>query len=371
MTKMLADRIYAALKEHDVPFSKVRREYGRIFIETAEAERAAQVASKVFGVVSTSPVVETTADIKDILDVGEKLALTKFKKGRTFAIEGRRSGTHNYSSQEIRGLMGERLLEGHPELELTVDLSNPEQSIYLEVREERTYIFTETIKGVGGMPTGTQGKVVCTVSTGLDSPIAAFKIMKRGTIPVFVYYDNSPHSNEKCAEIAIKQAQLLANYIYGYEVKLYIVPHWPDLEEALAKGPEKMTCIFCKRNMMKMAREIAILENADAIVTGEIIGEQASQTTANLKVLDEAVADFPILRPLAGDDKVDIEHMAQEIGTYEFAKDGIQCCDLAPKYPALAAKLEDAICAEEQMDKSILETEIKNARIIVLRNGQK
>ena len=371
MTKMLAERIHAALKEHDVPFDKVRREYGRIFIETSAAERAAQVASRVFGVVSTSPVVTTSAEVKDILDVGEKLALAKFKKGHSFAVDGRRSGTHDYSSQEIRGLLGERLLEGHPELELSVDLSNPEQSIYIEVRDEKAYIFTETVKGVGGMPTGTQGKVVCTVSTGLDSPIAAFKIMKRGTIPVFVYYDNSPHSSEGCTEIAIKQTQHLANYIYGYEVKLYVVPHWPDLEEAIDKGPVKMTCIFCKRNMMKMAREIAILENADAIVTGEIIGEQASQTTANLKVLDEAVADFPILRPLAGDDKVDIERMAQEIGTYEFAKEGIQCCDLAPKYPALAAKLEDVLCAEEQMNRSILETEVKNAKVIMLRNRPK
>jgi thiamine biosynthesis protein ThiI len=123
--------------------------------------------------------------------------------------------------------------------------------------------------------------------------------------------------------------------------------------------------------MMKMAREIAILEKADAIVTGEIIGEQASQTTANLRVLDEAVTDFPILRPLAGDDKVDIERMAQEIGTYEFAKEGLECCDLAPKYPALAAKVEDAVSAEEKMDHSILHTEIKNARIIELRKGAK
>jgi len=371
MTRMLADRIRSALKEHEVPFDKVRNEYGRIFIETTSATEAAQVASRVFGVVSTSPVVATSADIKDILDVGEKLALSKFKKGRSFAVEGRRYGDHEYSSQEMRGLLGERILEGHPELELTVDLSNPEQSVYVEVRDERTYIFTETIKGVGGMPTGTQGKVICTISTGLDSPIAAFKIMKRGTIPVFVYYDNTPHSHERCEEVAIKQAQLLANYIHGYKVKLYIVPHWPDLEEAIDKGPEKMKCIFCKRNMMKMAREIAIMEKADAIVTGEIIGEQASQTTANLRVLDEAVSDFPILRPLAGDDKVDIERLAHEIGTYEFAKEGLECCDLAPKYPALAAKVEDAVCAEEKMDSSILETEIKNARVIVLRKGGK
>jgi thiamine biosynthesis protein ThiI len=193
--------------------------------------------------------------------------------------------------------------------------------------------------------------------------------MKRGTIPVFVYYDNSPHSNERCTEVAIGQAQLLANYIYDYPVKLYIIPHWPDLKEAIDKGPAKMTCIFCKRNMMKMAREIAIIENADAIVTGEIIGEQASQTTANLRVLDEAVTDFPILRPLAGDDKVDIERMAHEIGTYEFAKDGISCCDLAPKYPALAAKVDDAVCAEENMDGTILQAEIKNANVILLRKG--
>ncbi|TFG26471.1 tRNA sulfurtransferase [Candidatus Thorarchaeota archaeon] len=371
MTRMLADRICSALKEHEVSFDKIRNEYGRLFIETTSAEDAARIASRIFGVVSTSPVIETSADIKDILNAGEKLALEKFKKGRSFAVDGRRYGTHEYSSQEMRGLLGERLLEGHPELELTVDLSNPEQSIYVEVRDERTYIFTDTIKGVGGMPTGTQGKVVCTISTGLDSPIAAFKIMKRGTIPVFVYFDNTPHSNEKCTEVAIRQAQLLANYIYGFKVKLYIIPHWPDLAEAIDKGPSKMTCIFCKRNMMKMARDIAILEKADAIVTGEIIGEQASQTTANLRVLDEAVTDFPILRPLAGDDKVDIERMAQEIGTYEFAKEALECCDLAPKYPALAAKVEDALCAEEKMNRSILQTEIKNARVVILRKANK
>jgi thiamine biosynthesis protein ThiI len=194
--------------------------------------------------------------------------------------------------------------------------------------------------------------------------------MKRGTIPVFVYYDNTPHSAERCTEVAIRQAQLLANFIHGHEVKLYIVSHWPDLEEAINTGATKMTCIFCKRNMMRMAREIARIEKADAIVTGEIIGEQASQTTANLRVLDEAVMDFPILRPLAGDDKVDIERLAQEIGTYQFAREGLECCDLAPRYPALAAKVEDIYCAEEKMDLSILEKQVEKAQIIVLRTGK-
>ena len=123
------------------------------------------------------------------------------------------------------------------------------------------------------MPTGTQGKVVCTVSTGLDSPIAAYKVMKRGCIPVFVYFDNTPYCDSGCTDVAIRQTQVLADFIHGYEVKMYIVPHSPDLDEAKAHGPEKMTCIFCKRNMLRLAREIALKEDADAIVTGEI--EQA------------------------------------------------------------------------------------------------
>ena len=371
MTSLLTQHIRYALKENSTDFTEIRDEYGRIFIVTKDAENAARVAAKVFGVVSTSPVVETTAYKDDILDLGEMLARKFFKSGLTFAIEGRRIGNHEYTSQEIRGLLGERILEGIPELELKVDLTSPQQSIYIEVRDDRAYLFVETIKGVGGMPTGSQGKAVCTISTGLDSPIAAYKVMKRGVVPIFVYFDNSPHSDSRCVDIAKKQAQLLANYIYGFGVKLYIVPHWPDLEDAINHGPEKMTCLFCKRNMMRIAREIAIKEKADAIVTGEIIGEQASQTTANLRVIDEAVMDFPILRPLAGDDKVDVERLAQEIGTYQFASEGLECCDLAPKYPSISSNLESILKSEEPMDQSILATELGNAKIITLRKKGK
>jgi thiamine biosynthesis protein ThiI len=149
---------------------------------------------------------------------------------------------------------------------------------------------------------------------------------------------------------------------------MYIVPHWPDLEDAIKHGPEKMTCLFCKRNMMRIAREIAIIEGADAIVTGEIIGEQASQTTANLRVIDEVVSDFPILRPLAGDDKVDIQRVAHEIGTYQFAEEGLQCCDLAPKYPAIESTIQKAIDAEVTMNQDIIRSEVENARVLILRN---
>lgn len=371
MTNLLASHIKSALTEHNIAFSDVRIEYGRIFIVTDDAENAARTASRIFGVVSTSPVVETSADKNEILETGEILARKYFKKGLTFAVDGRRTGLHDYTSQEIRGLLGERILEGLPDLELSVDLTSPQQSIYIEVRDDRAYLFIDTIKGVGGMPTGTQGKVVCTISTGLDSPVAAYKIMKRGAIPVFVYFDNSPHANSRCAEIATQQAQLLANYIYGYEVKLYIVPHWLDLKDALNHGPKKMTCLFCKRNMMRIAREIAIIEKVDAIVTGEIIGEQASQTTANLRTINQAVTDFPILRPLAGDDKVDVERLAQEIGTYRFTSESIECCDLAPRYPAITSTVDVVIQTEDAMNHSILSSELTNSRVIFLRKKKK
>jgi thiamine biosynthesis protein ThiI len=168
----------------------------------------------------------------------------------------------------------------------------------------------------------------------------------------------------------VKQAQLLANYIHDFQVKMYIVPHAPDIEEAKKHAPEKMTCLFCKRNMLRIAREIAIQEEADAIVTGEIIGEQASQTTANLRAIEQAVTDFPILRPNAGDDKVQIEHIAQEIGTYEFAKEGASCCTLNPRYPSVRANPADVASCEEPMDFGILKEELKNARVLVLREGK-
>jgi thiamine biosynthesis protein ThiI len=365
MTDLLVRQVELALEEHGVHYSGIDRQYGRVFIRTSEAKQAAEVASRIFGIVSVSPVVITSSNLDEIIDVGEQLALKEFEPGQSFRVGARRVGEHDYTSQEIREKLGERLFEG--QMGLPVDLHSPQQEIYVEVRHETAYLFTKTVKGVGGMPTGTQGKVVCTVSTGLDSPVAAYKVMKRGCIPVFVYFDNSPHCDAACTEVAIAQTKVLASYIYGHQVKMYIIPHASDLDEAMARGPEKMTCLFCKRNMLRLAREVAILEQADAIVTGEIIGEQASQTTANLRAIDTAVTDFPILRPLAGDDKVDIMRAAQQIGTYEFTDEGLSCCNLAPRYPSIKADRDKVYCAEEDMDLGILQDELKRARVETLR----
>jgi thiamine biosynthesis protein ThiI len=190
--------------------------------------------------------------------------------------------------------------------------------------------------------------------------------MKRGCMPVIVFADNIPHSDDSCADVAIKQAQTLAKFIHSHDVKMYIVPHGPDLDNILENTPRKMTCVFCKRNMLRLARHIAVMEEADCIVTGEIIGEQASQTTQNLRAIESAVCDYPILRPCAGDDKVDIEKLARKIGTYKFASESVSCCNLAPEYPVIRSNIDDVQSAEEKMDLSILEEEISHAKIIIL-----
>ncbi len=368
MINLLTRHVELALREKEVPFEKVHTVYGRIYIETIKAIEAAKVAAKVFGIVSTSPTVETTANMDEILNAGEQLARAEFKTGLTFAVGARRIGEHSFSSQDLRAQLGERILEGIPELELKVNLSKPDQEIYVEVRDGKAHLFTQTIKGVGGMPTGSQGKVVCTISSGHESPIAAYKVMKRGCIPVFVHLDNTPNADKHCSEIAVKQAQLLANYIHGFEVKLYIVSH--DLEEVQKHTPENMTCLFCKRNILRIAREIAIQEDADAIVTGEIIGKQASHTTAILRAIENAVTDFPILRPNAGDDTIDIERLAKQIGTHEFAEEGTSCCSLNSKSTSVSVDPDQIASFEESMDLSILKAELKSARIMVLREGK-
>ncbi|MBE0527001.1 MAG: hypothetical protein IH631_08670 [Candidatus Thorarchaeota archaeon] len=242
-------------------------------------------------------------------------------------------------------------------------------TFHKDVCDNKVFLSTEKLDGVGGLPTGSQGKVVCTISGGLDSPIAAYKMMKRGCIPVFVHFDNVPYGDDSTRNLAIRQAKRLTEYVHGHEIKMYIVPHGEDLTEVLRHAPRKMTCIFCRRNMYRLAQEVAFLENADAIVTGEIIGEQASQTTRNLLAEETAVSEIPILRPCIGDDKDEIVKMAMKIRTYAFTHEAVSCCSLPPKYPTIYSELDIIKPTEDQMDMGWIAAEISEAEIIILKDA--
>lgn len=312
LVSQLLLNLKSALREHHVQFKKMETTCQFIFIRTSDVKEASRVASGVFGVSSASPVIV---------------------------------------SQDLRS-------------------SSLDNGFSEETCDDRIYLSKERIDGVGGLPSGTQGKVVCTISGGLDSPVAAYKMMKRGCVPIFLHFDNVPYGDDSTRDLAIRQAKRLTEYIHGHEVKMYVVPHGEDLTEVLRHAPRKMTCIFCRRNMYRLAEKVALRETADAIVTGEIIGEQASQTTRNLLAEESAVCEIPIIRPCIGDDKVDIERMAIKIRTYEFAHEAVACCSLPPKYPTVSAKLDVIGPAEQKMDMSWIDTEIANAEVIILRESE-
>ncbi len=313
LTIQLVKNLKAALREHAVSYNEIQPVCQFIYINTTNALDVTRIASGVFGVSSASPVIVST-----IIDT-------------------------------------ESLPSNH--------------TFYKEVCETKVFLSTERFEAVGGLPTGSQGKVVCTISGGLDSPIAAYKIMKRGCIPVFLHFDNVPYGDESTRNLAIRQAKRLSEYIHGHEIKMYVVPHGDDLTEVLRHAPRQMTCIFCRRNMYRLAEKVALLENADAIVTGEIIGEQASQTTRNLLAEESAICEIPIIRPCIGDDKVEIEKMAMKIRTYEFAHEAVSCCSLPPKYPTIYSNLEVIDPTEEKMDMGWIAAEISEAEVIILKEG--
>ncbi len=354
-----------ALKYYKIEDYKVRVEFGRIFIDTDEPYEVTKIVTKIFGVHSASPAFKLKTNFENILQTGLEYAIEIKHIGRKFVVRARRVGNHEFTSDDINRKLGEKILENIPDLQ--VSLKNPDWTIYVEIRNEDTYIFHEIFEGVGGLPTGTQGKIIATISGGLDSPVAIYKAIKRGCIPVFVHFNNGQFVDKMNLKKALESAKILASYIWTHDVKMYIVPHELDLMHALEYTHPKMICIFCRRNMYRLAERIALKENADAIITGEMIGEQASQTLRNLRVTSQAITQIPIHRPVIGDDKLDVEKVAKQIGTYEINAIPSKSCGLAPKYPIINADLKKILELESHMDiENVLRQELENISVIYL-----
>lgn len=248
-----------------------------------------------------------------------------------------------------------------------MDLTNPQFTIGIEVRDDKAYVYTETLQGAGGFPVGSQSKVVCLLSGGIDSPVACWFAMKRGCTIVPIYLDNTPLTDEAATAKALDTAKKLFVWSIGYPRRMYIVPHGKNLEAFIKEAPRKLTCLLCKRMMYRIAERIAKVENADGIVTGEAIGEQASQTLTNLRVLDEAAKNYPIHRPLLGFDKTETEAIARRIGTFEISIRKARGCSAAPDQPATKARLKSVWEAEEKLDiEQLVDESISTAKVITV-----
>jgi tRNA uracil 4-sulfurtransferase len=210
----------------------------------------------------------------------------------------------------------------------------------VEIREDRSYIFKDKVKGVGGMPMGSQGKMVSLISGGIDSPVATWLMMKRGCEIIPVYFENGEYGGEDYTLRAIEGIKKLKDWSPGHPMKVYRVPHGESLKKFKEAGNERYTCVFCKRLMYKAAVEIAKKEGAHGIVTGSSLGQVASQTSDNL-MIEHLGIDFPIYHPLIGMDKTEIVALARQIGSLDISISPASSCKAVPRHPAIHGRPDE------------------------------
>ncbi len=363
--KQLARNLKKTLKHYEVAYSQLVRRHGRFYLKSGSAVEAAQRLARVFGVSSVSPSLETSSKLDDVMDRSVFLAGLVLEKGDSFAVKCKRVGKQGYSSADVRRLLGQRVLDELGEkLGLRVDLNCPDVTLGVEIRDEEAFIYSEVIEGVGGMPLGTQPKLVGLFSGGIDSVVACWLVMKRGSPVIPVYFDNSPYTDETTTERAMRVAEVLHSWAIGFPRRIYVVQHGENLKQIMETN-RKYSCLLCKRMMYRIAERLAEKFGAEGIVTGEAIGEQASQTLTNLRVLNDAVGKYPVHRPLLGFDKTETEALARKIGTYKVSSKKAGACTAVPYQPSTKAKLEDINKAEEKLNiKTMIEKSLENLKIV-------
>jgi len=365
--KLLLKNMKRVLKHCGISHGEIIRKSGRIYIKTKNAQGTASKLTRVFGVSSVSPSVETTAEMNEVVQKAVELASAILKSGSSFAVRCHRVGKHSYSSMDICKEAGEQILASLKNRNLKVDLTNPQSTVAAEVRDDYAYVYTETLHGVDGFPLGSQPKAICLLSGGIDSPVACWLAMKRGCPITPLYFDIAPFTDEAATTKALDVARKLFEWSIGFPRKIYVVPHGKNLETFLNESPRKLTCILCKRMMYRIAERIAETEKAEGIITGESIGEQASQTLHNLRVLSEAATKYPVHRPLLGFNKLETEKSAKKIGTFKISTRKAEGCSAAPKKPATKARLEVVKEAEEELNiEGMIEESVREAKIVIV-----
>ncbi|MDD6328384.1 MAG: tRNA uracil 4-sulfurtransferase ThiI [Eubacteriales bacterium] len=297
---------------------EVRREYGRIFVEALseyDFDEVIEALGTVFGIVGICPVCVVEDVTYDAISkaVCEYIESEYPKHDFTFKVNARRNNKQfPKTSMELNCDLGADLLNRFPTL--TVDVHKPDVLLQVEVRNV-VYIYSHTIKGPGGLPVGTNGKGMALLSGGIDSPVAAYMIAKRGVLVEAVYFHAPPYTSERAKQKVVDLAKLVSKYAGA--IKLHIV-NFTDVQLAIYDNcPHDELTIIMKRIMYKMAQELALANDCQCIITGESIGQVSSQTTQSLYVIDQAADKLPVFRPCIGMDKQEIIDISEQIGTYE------------------------------------------------------
>ena len=366
--KKLVDNIKRAIS--NLGDANVRKVQGRIYVEPIDDnydfDECINILTKVFGIVSVSVVWKMESDFNKIKENALKMAtkLVEEKGHITFKVETKRGNKRfPMNSPEISRELGGYILSNISKL--SVDVNKPSFVIYVEVREY-TYIYSEIIPAVCGMPIGTNGKAMLLLSGGLDSPVAGWMIGKRGVEIEAVHFYSYPYTSERAKEKVIDLARILCEYCY--KINLYVVPFTDIQLEINEKCPHEQSTIIMRRAMMKIAEKIAKKTGANALITGESIGQVASQTIESLAVTNESV-DLPVFRPLIGMDKNEVVILAKKINTYETSILPYEdCCTVfVPKHPNTKPKLERIIMSEKKADlENLMKKAIEDTEMLTI-----
>jgi thiamine biosynthesis protein ThiI len=353
--KLLKRRVAEALKE--VGHGVVERPHGRIVVrDVSDARRGAERAARVFGVTSASPAVAVAAD-EDAIQTAARAAmdeaLARNPAARTFRVDARRADkSFPLTSVELNHAVGGRLAAAHPGLK--VDLGAPHVTVGIEVRAEEALVFAESLPGPGGLPLGSIGGAVALLSGGIDSPVAAWLAMKRGLRVGLLHFHAAPFVGDASREKALDLARALS--AYAPVLDLYVAPLADVQVEIRRRAPEEYWTILFRRAMNRVAVRLAEATGALALVTGESLGQVASQTLENLRCIEDA-ADRLVLRPLITFDKEETIRIARAIGTFDVSiRPHLDCCTLfQPRHPKIRGVVDECRGIEEGTDLAALE----------------
>ena len=364
--RVLLERVRGVLNSYDDTES--RWNDGLMIVKVPkdiEREEIIRKISKVFGVASVSPAVEAPKDIEAIGEATASFMMDLIQKEdiKTFKVKGKRADkTFPIQSPEIGRIVGAKVLKTCKVF--SVDVHHPDCELYVDVRRECTYIFRDKIKGFGGLPLGTNGRGLVLMSGGIDSPVAAFMMAKRGMRIEAVHFHSYPYTSPRAQQKVEDLCAALAGYMGT--IRMYVINLLPIQEEIVKNCPEDETTLLVRRFMMRIAEGIAVRNKDMMLITGEDLGQVASQTAEALVVTD-SVVKMPVMRPLIAMDKVDIMDKAKEIGTYDISIQPYEdCCTVfLPKHPVTKPKLSKIEQSESVLDvESLVEDAVASAEVI-------
>lgn len=347
-----------AMRTADAP-ARVDSAWGRIYARTNA--RGVAALPRVFGISSISPVERVVpAELDAIVAAGVEL-FSERVRGRSFAVRARRAGTHSFSSTDVMVRLGAALRP----LAERVDLSNPEVEVHVEVRNKKAYFFADRLVGTGGLPIGVEGHAIALLSGGYDSAVAAWLMLKRGIDLDYVFCNLGGDAYER-AVVAVGKV-LADEWSYGTRPRLHVVDFGPALDDLRAKVRESYWQVVLKRMMYRAACAVAAERRAEAIITGEAVGQVSSQTLTNLRAIESA-SDLPIFRPLIGFDKEEIIERARRIGTAALSEQVKEYCAITPGKPVTAARVEAVAAEDARLDHSLVEAAVRERRVLDLRS---